>query len=134
MGIGAAVASGTGAESDGSGLFDPLFGGEDKTVESGLDSNPVEFDGIKTWVVEPFPDPEELDGAATAQPIANDIVRVVGIFQFGDVGQANEVLTVVGEDGYARALHLNETAFWLIAHTRKARRCRGLGRVCGGAG
>jgi len=37
------------------GFFNPLFGCEDKAVQTGLHSNPVEFDGIKTRVVEPFP-------------------------------------------------------------------------------
>jgi hypothetical protein len=59
-------------------LFDPLFWGEDKTVQTGLHSNPVEFDGIKTWIVEPLPDTEELHGVAVAQPIADDIIRVIG--------------------------------------------------------
>ena len=57
--------------------------------------NPVEFDGIKSGVVEPFPDAEELHGVAVAQPVADDVVRVVGVFVFGDVGQANDVLLVL---------------------------------------
>ena len=30
--------------------------GEDKTVDAGLDSNPVEFDGIIPGIVDLFPD------------------------------------------------------------------------------
>ena len=57
MGVGAAVAAGTGAESDGAGLLNPLLGGENEAVQSGLDSNSVEFDGIKTGVVRCSPCP-----------------------------------------------------------------------------
>jgi len=64
------------------------------TVPAGLHSNPVEFDGIKTGIIEPLPDPEEFHGVSVAQPIADDIVRVVGVL-FGDVGQANNILLVM---------------------------------------
>ncbi len=46
------------------------FGSEDEAVQPGLHSNPVEFDGIKTGVVELLPDAEELDGVPIAQPVA----------------------------------------------------------------
>jgi hypothetical protein len=50
-----------------------LLGCEGKAVQAGLNSNPVEFDGIKLRVVEPFPDLEELDGVA----IDSDLFRAI---------------------------------------------------------
>jgi hypothetical protein len=38
-----------------------LPGGEDETTEARLLSNPIEFDGIKTGVVDLLPDAEELN-------------------------------------------------------------------------
>ncbi len=42
--VGAAVTSGGGDQPDGSGRLDPAFRGEDKTVQSRLLFNPIEFD------------------------------------------------------------------------------------------
>ena len=66
MGVSAAIASRLGDRADGSGAFVPLFGSQREAVESGLHFNPVEFDGIRTGVVELFPDPEKLDGIANS--------------------------------------------------------------------
>jgi hypothetical protein len=41
---------------------------------SRLHSNPVEFDGIKTGVVDLLPEAEELKCVAVAQPVANQVV------------------------------------------------------------
>lgn len=62
----ASVTSGFGLDADGAGALDPLLGGENKTIEARLLSNPIEFDGIKTGVVDLLPDAEELDGVAVA--------------------------------------------------------------------
>ena len=43
-------------EADGAGRFDPALGGEDKTIEARLVSNPIEFDGIEIGVIQLFPD------------------------------------------------------------------------------
>jgi len=115
MGIGAAVAPGTGAESDGAGLLNPLLGGENEAVQSGLDSNPVEFDGIKTGVVKAFPDSEELDGAAAAEPVADDVVRVVGVLQFGNVSETEEVQALMRKYGDGGSLDLDGASF-CVAH------------------
>ncbi len=68
VGIGAAVAPGLGLDADSAGALGPLLGGQDETVESRLLFNPIEFDGIKTGIVDLFPEAEELEGVAVAQP------------------------------------------------------------------
>ncbi len=111
LGEGAAVAARARGDSYGSSFFEPLFWGKNEAVQTGLHSNPVEFDGIKTWVVKPLPDAEELDCAAAAQPIANYIVRVIGIFQFCNVGQAKEILLIVRENPDGCSLNFDSGAF-----------------------
>jgi hypothetical protein len=51
--------------------FGACEGGIDKTIEAGLHSNPVEFDGIKLWIVKLLPNPEEFHGVPVAQPVAD---------------------------------------------------------------
>jgi hypothetical protein len=46
MRVGTAIPTRLGKEADGAGRFDPALGGEDKTIEARLFSNPIEFDGI----------------------------------------------------------------------------------------
>ena len=74
------------------GALDPLLGREGKAVESGHFFNPVEFDGIKTGVVDLLPDTEEFDGVAVAQPVANQIVAGFRIAVSGDIGEADVVV------------------------------------------
>ena len=82
--------------------FGACEGGIDKTVEAGLHSNPVEFDGIKTGVVDLLPKPEEFEGVAVAQPVADQVVAGVRVFVAGDVGQADVILVVdAGEADFA---------------------------------
>ena len=66
---------------DGSGFFDPLFRGESVAVQTGLAFNPVEFDGIKTRVVEAFPDAEEFHRVAVSQPVTDKVIRAVRVFE-----------------------------------------------------
>lgn len=68
--------------------------GKDKKVEPRLHSNPLEFDGIKTGVVDLLPEAEELEGVAVAQPIADQVVAGVRVLVAGDVGQADVILVV----------------------------------------
>ena len=117
MGIGAAVAACAGRDPDGTGFIDPLLWSKDKTVQAGLDSNPVEFDGIKSWIVESLPHAEEFHGATIAQPIANHIIRMVRIFEFGDVGKADEILMVTREHGYRGSLYFDHVLFCFAVHT-----------------
>jgi hypothetical protein len=62
---GSAIAAGLG---DGAGLFDPSLGSQNKAVQTGLISKPIEFDGFKIGIVELLPDAEKLDGVVAAQP------------------------------------------------------------------
>ena|GEM_PF-1185112 len=102
MRIGAAVASGFGLNTDGRGALDPLLRGEGEAVEAGLLFKPVEFDGIKTGVVDLLPDAGELDGVAVAEPNADEVVAGVRVFVAGDVGQADVILVVdAGEANFA---------------------------------
>ena len=90
--IGASVASGFGLDADGAGALDPLLGGENKTIEARLLSNPIEFDGIKTGVVDLLPDAEELDGVAVAQPVKDEVVSALRILVSGDICEADVVV------------------------------------------
>ena len=58
---------------------------EGEAVQARLDCNSVEFDGIKTRVVELFPDAEELDGIAVSKPIPHEIITSLGILVTSDV-------------------------------------------------
>lgn len=115
VGVGATVASGTRGKAHRAGFFDPLLRGEDEAVQPGLHSNPVEFDGIKIGIVEPLPDSEKLDRAAGAQPIADHIVRVVGVLEFGDIRQAEDVLPVLRKHRDGGPLDFDGAA-WRFAH------------------
>jgi hypothetical protein len=76
--------------------------GIDKAVEAGLHSNPVEFDGIKTGVVDLLPEAEEFEGVAVTQPVADQIVAGVRVFVAGNVGQTDVILVVdAGEADFA---------------------------------
>ena len=53
-------------------------GSVDEAVESGLDFNSVEFDGIKIRVVKRFPDSRELD--AVALSLASRLLRLRSVW------------------------------------------------------
>ena len=64
--------------------------------------NPVAFDGIKTGVVDLLPKPEEFEGVAVAQPVADQVVAGICVFVAGDVGQADVILVIdAGEANFA---------------------------------
>jgi len=54
--MGTAITASLGNNADGAGFLDPLLGGENEAIETSLLFNPIEFDGIKTGVIEMFPD------------------------------------------------------------------------------
>ena len=82
--------------------FGACEGGIDKAVEPGLLFNPLEFDGIKTGIVDLLPEAEEFDGVTVAQPVGDQIVRALRVFVAGDVGQADGILVVdPGEADFA---------------------------------
>jgi hypothetical protein len=61
------------------GFFDPLLWSEDEAVQPSLHSNPVEFDGIKTRVVEPLPNAEEENGVLVLEPLLDEGPRPIKI-------------------------------------------------------
>ena len=79
-----------------------------------------------------LPNVEEPDVATVAQPVANHIVRMIGVFQIGDVGEAKEILTVMRENRDGCALNFDAGAFGfahLLRFLRDAER-RGLQWYC----
>jgi hypothetical protein len=78
-----------------------------EAVQAGLFSNPIEFDGIKNGIVELLPDAEKLDGVAIAQPVGNEVVGPLGVFEAGDVREADEILLVLRKNSDNRSLHFD---------------------------
>lgn len=99
VGIGAAVTSSLGNQADGMGGVNPAAGGQDKTVESRLFSNPIEFDGIKTGVVQLFPNAKKFDGVPIPQPVLDDVVSPLAVLVSGNIGKADEIVLSLGQDG-----------------------------------
>ena len=106
VGVGAAVAAGTRDETIGSGQVDPLLGREEETVPARLISNSLEFEGIKTGVVDAFPDAEEQDGVLVLEPLLNQ--RACSIKVPHHVGERNIVAARLREDCDGRALNFND--------------------------
>jgi len=111
MGISAAVAPGLGLDAGGPRALDPLLRRECEAVETGLLSKPVEFDGIKTWVVDLLPKAEKFECISVVQPVADQIVTGIRVFVAGDVGEADVILLV--DDGEA---DFTEEDFDFFAH------------------
>ena len=95
----ATVASGVGNDANGAGLFNPLFRGQGETVQAGLHSDPVEFHGIRTGVVEPFPDAEKFDRIAVSQPVTHKVVSAFVVLITRNVRKAEVIFVLPGEDG-----------------------------------
>ena len=81
----AAVAASSGNQTNGPGGLNPALGRQDKTVQSSLLFNPIEFDGIKTGVVQPFPNAEELNGVPISQPVLDEVIRPFAVLVASDV-------------------------------------------------
>ena len=77
--VGAAVASCAGDESLGPCQADPLFGRQEETVASGFVSNSLEFEGIKTGVVDALPDTQEEHGILVLEPLLDESSRTVKV-------------------------------------------------------
>lgn len=103
VGVGAAVAAGLGDQADRTCAINPALGGQDKTVQARLFSNPLEFDGIKIGVVQLLPDAEKLNGVPIAQPVLDDRIRSFGILVAGNIGKTYVVVGLSREDGNRRA-------------------------------
>jgi hypothetical protein len=81
---------------NGSGQVDPLLGREEETVPARLISKSLEFEGIKTGVVDAFPDAEEQDGVLVLEPLLNQ--RACSIKVPHHVGERNIVAARLRED------------------------------------
>lgn len=127
VGVRTTVASGSRGDPCGLGLLDPLLGRECEAVQACLKSNPVEFDGIKIRVVEPFPDAEEFNCVPVPKPVPDHIISVVRIFIFGDVRKAYKVLVSSADDADRPTLDINR-GFLGYAHVGPTS-CSGLG-IC----
>jgi hypothetical protein len=104
VGVSAAVAACLGNQPDGTRCVDPAFGSQDEAVQACLFFNPIEFDGIKTGVVQLLPDAQELDSVAVAEPVGDQVIRPFGVFVAGDVGDADEFLLVLRKNRDGRSL------------------------------
>ena len=107
MGIRAAVAARLGSDANGAGFLNPLLRRQIKTVQPSLTFNPIEFDGIKTRVVEALPNTEELDGVPTPQPVEDDVVGSFTILESGNVGEADVVLVPLFKDRDGGTLYVD---------------------------
>jgi hypothetical protein len=114
VGVSAAVAPCLGDQADGTGALVPLFGSQREAVETGLHFNPVEFDGIKTGIVDLFPDSKKLDGIAIAEPIPDEVVGSVWIAESSDVSKADVVRLVLGDDVHHGPTDFDAGFGWLF--------------------
>ena len=92
VGVGAAVTPGFGYQADGIRGVNPAFGGQNETIQTRLLFNPIEFDGIKTGIVQLLPNAEKLDSVSIPHPILNDVIGPLAVFEAGNIGERNEIL------------------------------------------
>ena len=107
VGKSAAVAPCLGNNANCTGAFDPLFRGQSKAVQACLFSKPVEFDGFKIQVVEPLPYTQKFNRIAVAQPISDQVIRVLRVSVASDVCKANVVRLINGANANRRVQHTN---------------------------
>lgn len=81
-----------------------------------LFSKPIEFDGIKIGIVELFPDAEELNGIAVAEPVLNDVVGPFRVTVAGDVGEGDVVVMLFVIDRNLAAFDVYGS-FPLLSHS-----------------
>jgi hypothetical protein len=75
-------------------FIDPLPGCKDETVQPGLNSKPIEFDGIKIRIIKTLPNPQKFYSIPVPQPVLDNIIGPVRIFVPGNIRQADIVLIV----------------------------------------
>src|SRR5690606_10019202 len=73
-----------------------LFRGEGETVQAGLPSKPVEFDGIKIGVIELFPNAQEFNGVAVSQPVSDQVIGAFWILVPSNISNADVLQTIPG--------------------------------------
>ena len=102
VGVGATVAAGAGRQTFGAGVLDPRLGGQEETVPTGLVSNSLEFEGIKTGVVNLLLDVKEEDGVLVFEPLLDQDTATLEILHH--VGERDIIAVFRGQDGDVRAL------------------------------
>jgi hypothetical protein len=118
--VSAAIAPSLRHDANGPRALNPLLRREDEAVQPGLNSNPIEFDGVKSRVVEPLPDAQELDGVPISEPVRDEVVGSLCVFETGDVGEANVVVLPLRHDADDDALNF-DGGFGRLFHARKGR-------------
>ena len=73
MSIGATVSPGLHIHANRIGLFNPFFGAQRKSMQSGFALKVVEFDHFKVWIVHNFPGSQEFQRRAGAKPVFDHI-------------------------------------------------------------
>ena len=89
--------------------FDPLFSRQEKTISACLISNSLEFEGIKTGVVDALPDSEEQDGVFILKPLFDQRARAIEVPHH--VCERNIVSIRLCENADGCALDLDSGAF-----------------------
>ena len=95
--------------------INPALGRQNKAVQPCLFSNPIEFDGIKTRVVQPLPKTQELNRVPIPHPVLDEVIRPLTVFVTGDVRETDVVLLLPRQDGDNRALDFDD-GFLGLAH------------------
>ncbi len=109
VGVSAAVTSGARDQSFGSGQVDPFLCREEEAVPAGIISNSLEFEGIKTGVVDTFPDTEEQNSVLVLEPLLNQGACPVEVPHH--VGERNIVTTRLSENADGCALNGDGASF-----------------------
>jgi hypothetical protein len=78
VGVSPPITSLRGHDADGVRFDDPLLRGQDKAVESGLLSKPLEFEGFEIGVVQLLPYPQKLHRTTVSQPVGNEEISILG--------------------------------------------------------
>jgi hypothetical protein len=81
----------------------------ERTAPTGLISNSLEFEGIKTWVVDAFPDAEEQDRVFIFEPLLDQCASSIEVAH--PVGERNVISTRLRENADGCSLNLNCASF-----------------------
>jgi hypothetical protein len=105
----AAIATGAGDQALGPRALRPRFDGQEETVPASFISNSLEFEGIKTRVVNLLPDAKEEHCVLVFQPLFDEGAAALEIPHH--VGERNIVAVLLGDDCDGRALNCNSGRF-----------------------
>ena len=70
-------------------------------------SKPLEFDGVKIWIIQAFPYTKEFYCVAISNPISYNAVRVFAILLFCYVGYADVINSIFIDGFYSLAFYNN---------------------------